>query len=319
LDFQRLPERFAGGPTMTTTRSTGHCYQSAAEILPGWRDEVLSGQPPTLYPVGEDALSRLEIGPGHIVLIGGGPGSGKTALTMQLAIDALRLTRTLKAAVCNVEMPPNVLLDRQLARLSGVPLTDIRYRRLDAYAEPIGRGIDTLDALANGLAFVRPPYTIENVTATAEAFGAKLLLLDYIQRIEAPGEHADRRGAVDASMSHLRQLADDGLALIVVSAVGRSKDASGRSTYSNLGLASFRESSELEFGADDAFILEPTSEKAENAGVIRLKHVKSRHGEMADLWLNFDGRYQDFTPNDRHGPAGLQDGDAPATDGRRAA
>jgi hypothetical protein len=44
-----------------------------------------------------------------------------------------------------------------------------------------------------------------------------------------------------------------------------SADAKGRSSYSGegLNLASFRESSELEFGADDAFILHPDGDDAE--------------------------------------------------------
>jgi hypothetical protein len=53
-----------------------------------------------------------------VTLLGGAPGAGKTALSMQWALDALRLTPSLRCVVCNVETPPAVLLDRQLARLS---------------------------------------------------------------------------------------------------------------------------------------------------------------------------------------------------------
>src|SRR4051794_36665449 len=86
------------------------------------------------------------------------------------------------------------------------------------------------ESLADRLTFVRPPYDLANVARSADAFGADLLLLDYIQRIGAHGEHADRRGAVDATMSSLRQFADAGVAIIiVVAALARSKDAKGRS------------------------------------------------------------------------------------------
>jgi len=43
-----------------------------------------------------------------------GARAGKTALTMQLAIDAVRLTASLRAVVCNIEMPPETLLDGSL-------------------------------------------------------------------------------------------------------------------------------------------------------------------------------------------------------------
>src|SRR5262249_17188723 len=165
---------------------------------------------------------------------------------------------TLRAVVCNVEMPPDVLLDRQLARLSGIDLRAIRYRQLGGeHADRIDQALSTLEPLAERLAFVRPPFNLDNVAATADAFHAGLLLLDYIQRIPPPGAHGDKRGAVNATMDYLRQFADEGTAVIVVSAIGCTKDSKGRSSYAGAGLnlASYRESSELEFGADDAFIL----------------------------------------------------------------
>jgi replicative DNA helicase len=276
---------------------TQACYLSAADVLHGWRDDVLSGRPPTLYPAGAGELARLEIGPELVTLFGGAPGAGKTAFAMQLLLDALRLTPTLKAVVCNIEMPPAVLLDRQLARLSGIDLTLIRHRRLtDTHAGRIEQGLHTLDALAERLAFVRPPYTLDNVAATADAVGADPLLLDYIQRIAPAGEHADRRGAVDATMSYLRQFADAGVAVVVVAAVARSRDSKGRSCYAEgLSLASFRESSELEFGADDAFILTPDPDAGDDPDAVLLRHLKSRHGEAADIPLRFERRHQRFT------------------------
>ena len=278
-----------------TTRTAS--FITAADALAAWRDDVLTGMPPTLYPIGSGELARIEVGPGLVNLIGGAPGAGKTAFTMQAVIDALRLTPTLRACVCNVEMPPPVLLDRQLARLSGIPLSLIRYRRLTAaHGERITAAMDALEALAEGLCFVRAPFDLANVAATADAFGAGgpggLILLDYIQRIRPPGEHADRRGSVDACMDYLRQFADAGVALIVVSAVGRSKDKGGRNSYGEgLNLASFRESSELEFGADSAFILAPDG----GGDGVTLKHLKDRHGECRDMALTFDGAQQSFT------------------------
>ena len=63
----------------------------------------------------------------------------------------------------------------------------------------------TLEAIGERLAFVRPPFDLENVAASADAFHADLIVLDYIQRIPPPGTHGDRRGAVDANMNYLRQ------------------------------------------------------------------------------------------------------------------
>ncbi|MCB9852651.1 MAG: AAA family ATPase [Phycisphaerales bacterium] len=271
-------------------------YQTAVDAFDDWRENVLTGTPPALYPIGPSELSRIEVGPGLVTLFGGAPGAGKTAATMQFVVDALRLTPTLRAVVCNVEMPPGILLDRQLARLSGVDLTAIRYRQLGAdHAERIDAGLHTLESFADRLAFVRPPFDLSNVAATADAFDAGLILLDYIQRIAPPGKHDAHRSSVNETMDYIRQFADAGTAVIVVAAVGRTKDAKGRSSYAGdgLSLASFRESSELEYGADDAFILTPDDD---DAGRVTLRHLKSRHGECRDIGLQFDKSLQRFEP-----------------------
>lgn len=287
-------------------------YITAGDVLDGWRDDLLSGKPPTLFPIGTGELARLEVGPGLVTLIGGAPGAGKTAFTMQAVIDALRLTPELRALIVNIEMGPTVLLDRQLARLSGIDLTAIRYRKLGAeHADRIDQGLATLTALTERLCFVRAPFDLGNVAAVADAWGHDgplLLVLDYIQRIAPPGEHEHDRGWVNRTMDYLRQFADAGVAVIVVSAVGRSKDSKGRSSYGGdgLNLASFRESSELEFGADDAFILHPQGGDADD-DLMRLKHLKSRHGECRDVMLRFDRKRQSFTPE-------LSGGTAPPKD-----
>lgn len=271
-------------------------FQAAGDVFDGWRDDVLTGSPPVLFPIGAGDLARIEIGPGLVTLFGGAPGAGKSAFVMQAVTDALRLTPTLRVLVCSIEMPPRILLDRQLARLSGIDLTSIRYRRFDAsHADRLDQAMHTLEAIGERLAFVRPPFDLENVAASADAFHADLIVLDYIQRIPPPGTHGDRRGAVDASMNYLRQFADADVAVVVVAAVARAKDRQGRSSYDGdgLNLASFRESSELEFGADDAFILAPDGKHDDQ---VLLRHLKARHTQANDLVLRFDRPHQSFTP-----------------------
>jgi replicative DNA helicase len=209
------------------------------------------------------------------------------------------LTQTLRALVCNVEMSAGVLLDRQLARLSGIDLGTIRYRRFASeHADRLDQAMNTLEGLADRLAFLSPPFNLENVAASADAFQAEMLVLDYIQRIPPPGEHGDKRGSIDATMNYLRQFADAGVAVVVVAAVARGKDRKGRSTYAGdaLTLASFRESSELEFGADDAFILVPSEDAADDGTIeVTVRHLKARHTEPKDLMLDFDRGIQRFS------------------------
>ena len=160
--------------------------------------------------------------------------------------------------------------------------------------------MQALEDLAERLAFVRPPFDLANVAQSADAFDAGLIVLDYIQRVGTPGEHGDRRGAVSQTMDYLRQFADAGVSILVVAALACSKDAKGRSSYTDgLSLASFRETSELEYGADDAFILAPADDSKDDGAPssrVVLKHLKSRHGETKDIPLTFYRKHQRFTP-----------------------
>jgi replicative DNA helicase len=103
-------------------------------------------------------------------------------------------------------------------------------------------------------------------------------------------------------MEYVRGFADAGVAVLVVAAVGRKRDEKGRSGYGGLTLASFRESSELEYGADDAFLL--ARDDPENPAEVTLKHAKSRHGEPLDLLLRFTGAVQRFDPAGDQGDDG---------------
>lgn len=277
-------------------------FITASDAFATWKSDILSGKSPTFYRIAERGpLSKLEIGPKLVTLFGGAPGAGKTAFVCQAVVDAMRLDENLRAVVCNVEMGPDVLLDRQLSRLSGVPLTNIRHRNLGSeHADRIAIGFEAIESINPRLCFVRPPFTLENIAATVDEFapltGADdrlLIVADYIQRIPvtSAASQGDRRGAIDAAMSYLRAFAEAGAAVLVVSSVGRQKDSAGRSSYSGelMNLASFKESGELEFGADDAFILTASSSTDR-----LLSQHKARYGETGAIKLAFNGAVQQF-------------------------
>jgi replicative DNA helicase len=278
---------------MTRRPTTTGKFVTGEAVFAGWRDDVLTGKGPVVFP---HTLPVPEISPGHVTLLGGAPGAGKTALVMACVVEALRHTDTLRALVCNVEMSPAALLDRQLARLSGVEAEVIRHRRFGPeHADRLDAGLATVESFADRLAFLESPFDLSNVAHAADAHGADVIVLDYLQRILPPGDVTDTRLRVNATMDMLRQFAAAGCAVLALSAVGRSRDNAGRSTYagSSLSLASFRDSGELEFGADDAFILAPVDDTDPN--VVRLSHLKCRHGAQRTVDLRFDRARQAFT------------------------
>ena len=212
---------------------------------------------------------------------------------LQLVTDGLRLSDELRVLVANVEMAPDVLLARQLSRLSGIDLNIIQDRKFtEEHEQRLHAGFSELELICGRLGFVKGPFTFENVGRAADELEPQILVLDYLQRFQSSASE-DRRGGIDESMSLIRQFADSGSCVFVVSALARTKNSKGQTGYhaDSLSLASFRDSSEIEFGVDDAYILATGKE----AGERTLMHLKSRNGECRDIALEFDGAVQRFS------------------------
>jgi replicative DNA helicase len=272
---------------------------SGALLFDTWRDGVFDPTPPTTWNIGA-GFDHIEIGPGRIILVGGAPGAGKTALITQWTFDALALNPALRVVVANVEMSPFRLLDRQLARFSGVPLTTIRHHQIGPDdIEPIGKAVVKISQVVPRLGFVKAPYDLDRIADAADNHAADLIVLDYVQRIDSPGRFNGMRERINGLMSFMRLMTDAGVGILAAAALTRSRDSKGRSSYhgKHLSLASFRESSELEYGADDCFLLYPTEENADPAEPVRLmtlNHAKSRDGETKNIVLKFHSRFQLF-------------------------
>ena len=81
-------------------------------------------------------------------------------------------------------------------------------------------------------------------------------------------------------------IANTGVSVIVVSATNRE-------SYDRPTLGAFRGGSDLEYAADDAYVLAKDEKDTE---LIRLCHVASRHSATQDRMLRFDGSIHRFTP-----------------------
>lgn len=281
-------------------------FTTAAALFGSWLGEVERGEPPVRFVL-PPPFASLDIRPGRVLLFGGAPGAGKTAALLQIVFDLLRGNDGVKALIANVEMHPRCLLERVAARLAGVPLTAIADRTLTA--EQLSRvraAIGALEPTAGRVAFLSDPFTLEHVAAAGTAFGANVLVLDYIQRFGVGAGGADKREQLETAATVCRRFCDAGAAVLVASAVSRQKGHTG-SNYSGLNLASFRGSSELEYGADSAYLFVPGDGFVpERGGPVVLECGKNRYGIPADIPTCFDPSTQTFRP----APSGLDGFDA---------
>ena len=265
-------------------------FTTAADLFGSWFAEVERGEPPVRFTLA-DPFAAVDVRPARLILFGGAPGGGKTAALLQMGIDLLRLNESARLLVANVEMSPALLVDRIASRLSAVPVNAIADRTLTPdQRDRVRAAVKALEPVADRLAFLNPPYSLEHVAAAGTAFKANVLILDYIQRFAVGDGTKDKREQLETAVTVLRRFCDAGAAVLVAAAVARQKGKTG-STYNGLNLASFRGSSELEFGCDSAFQLVPD----ESGGVV-FQCEKNRYGAVADVRTSFDPIRQTFGP-----------------------
>ena len=278
------------------------------DFLPDLLDDVLTGEPPPEYQFDSKPWGTLALRPRQITCIGGAPNCGKTALLMKMVTGALLFDPKLRAVIACVEMAEDILLERTLARLSGVFLGKILKRDRDSFfADRINAVRPQLESLADRLMFVRRPFTMVDVRAVCDEFQRHIVALDYLQRISADSRLVELRQQVTLTMTATRELADQGPAVLLAAALNRQASSRAQSRAESADdnvndLAAFRDSSDVEYSADDAYVLAKApgnmvtlSEEEYTPKKLVLRHVKSRNSLTMHIPLLFDGRLQEFT------------------------
>ena len=277
-------------------------------LLEKLKEDILSGKEPVRWRMGDDTWDPIEMGPGLFMVLGGAPGSGKTSLVTQLAVEALRSNPHLKVLIANCEMSPEVLLERQVARLAEVSAKNIRDRWCTD-VEQVHQALRDLDSLGNRLFFHTGRYNLKDVANSVDDCEADIVIVDYLQRFTADGKDVmEQRMELDRMVQLLRNFAKAGKGIVAISSLAR-QSAGGSSGYAKLNMSSFRGSAELEFGADSCWILAPNeSDEAPQLDIMlpaghgsvamELKCHKNRFGETPRLELRFNKVFQKFEVED---------------------
>ena len=226
-----------------------------------------------------------------INVLAGLPGTGKSALALQVALGALLADTRLLAVWGLGEMSAEALARRAVAVGSAllgekpVTMTQAGRRSNDAKAVAAMLRHDLGERLT-----IVSPLTLDRLEMALAETQARLCVVDYLQ-LCGSGVAADRRQEVDAVVRGLRQLSlTHGVAIVAVSNISRAVGPGSR-----IG-AIGKESGEIDFAADTLLLGEASPEADENGLTgVKWRCLKNRHGKLSDIETLFDGGLQLFT------------------------
>lgn len=235
--------------------------------------------------------------PGDLVILGARPAMGKSALLLCWALNAASAGHPV--GVISGEQPAMQVAQRAMAVNSGVAATRFRTGDLEdhhwaqvtsAVATNAGLPIHILD---------RSSPSITEVVRVARRWsmqhGIKALFVDYLQRLEGPGERKFEQ--VAHIVRALKNLARDlNIPVIVAAQVSRAVEAR-KTPKPHMGDLS--DSSEIEKEADQVLMLYRAEYyERDNAGARGLAEIiieKNRHGGTGLITCAFDSPTMKFS------------------------
>ncbi len=259
------------------------------------RAEQLKANPDALLKTWLPGLDALlgDIEPGQFVVVGARTSVGKTAFMESVAEAAALRGKTV--AYYHLELSHQKMLDRQVARWTGVPIQQLRA----GYDGPeLHRNIEKVRARLRNMIYIHcPGWTAERVAADAAQLmarrGLDLVVVDYLGKLAYP---SNTRGLNEASIigqqvECIKNISERLMVPVIMgSQVSRDFKATAdkRPTVNDL-----KGSGEIENRANKVIILHRPNERVDGAdsevieahveknedgrcGVVQLRHLLGR-------------------------------------------
>ncbi|MGA4634538.1 replicative DNA helicase [Pseudomonas solani] len=277
-------------------------YRFVGEILPEAIDQIdtrFNRESVQGFDTGLPSLDAFitAICPGHVVVVAGAPGSGKTTLGLGIA-ERVALVSKEPALVFSLEMTDIELTNRALASVGSVPLKHISegHSMADADWPALTAAVNLLNEAP--LIFCDDASItmrdIRQISRTVKReHGLGLIALDYLGLINAEQKSASRYDQVTEISKSIKRLAKElSVPVVLLAQLNRSPNSRGnkRPTKSDL-----RDSGQIEADADVVVLVHRDQETdAGKSGVTELIVDKNRHGEVGVARVQHQGHFHRF-------------------------
>ena len=171
-------------------------YVSGGAVAREFFDFYDDPTPPEWWPLGAGGFAHYRFGPRSVFGIGASGGRFKTVLVMQWLWHLLRKVPDLRAVVANAETDRWEIFAREVAAYAGVPLSDVidkrGKRRHAARVDAARRDLARLDERVAWMDTDTVAPTLAGVAAIADATGARVVVIDYLQLFDAGVDPRER-------------------------------------------------------------------------------------------------------------------------------
>ena len=236
--------------------------------------------------------------PGDVVIIGGYPSDGKTALALQMAYC---MAQDYKVGFFSLETDKDKIRDRLMAAVVQIDFDRIKNRTLTeddwkAFAEK------SSDMASRGLTVINAAgMTATAIQSITQAYDFDVIFLDYVQLVTPEIDHRAPRSEQMASVSRqLHTFAQKSKTLVVeLAQLSRPEKVGG---WRSPVMSDLKESGQFEQDADMIFMLYRPNPKPKE-GEMKLdqnlhrifKIAKNKEGPRGTWPLAFDGPKQSFS------------------------
>jgi replicative DNA helicase len=265
-------------------------------VLDGWQAIVEEHERQALpcLETGFVALNDLvQFSPGRLYIFGGRPGSGKTTLTLQIALQSLMKYEEAHALFVSCEMGPGELVKKALCTLTGRDFLGPFLSSASEYSR--GRALGEAGQHEKLLRRLHLTYSrsMDDVRKAANRLISqgkplKLVVVDYISAMSAPsrsGTMETRSREVGAVSRECKRMAQE-MGLVVFGPSQLNRASAGQKARAPV-LSDLRDSGEIEQDADAVMLLYRADMENPDA-LADLIVAKNRWGQLGSFTLRPD-------------------------------
>ena len=314
---QAMTERLVGGDPLDEVMAQGQQawlalesegtdarrrYRFIGEILPEAIDGIdrrFNGSASLGYDTGLPSLDEFIPGlcPGHVVVVAGAPGQGKTTLGLNMA-ERVALHKKAPALVFSLEMTDIELTNRSLSSVGGVQLKHIAegHSMTDSDWPGLTKAVGMLSEAP--LIFCDDStLTLRDIRQICRTVkrehGLGIVGIDYLGLINGESKSASRYEQVTEISKGIKRLAKElGIPLLLLAQLNRGPNARANKKPTKSDL---RDSGQIEADADVVILVHRDGDsEAGQAGVTELIVDKNRHGPTGSCRVQHQGAYHRF-------------------------